>query len=159
MIKQLPVRYGRSYKVILAIVLPSLLILPFIFWMQGYKSLEEWKVWLIVFTFLGIIISLSVWLALRIYPPTILRINKNEISLLFDPGNFLRPSDFSFKISDIVSITRHQMGEDEYFLFETRNPLRKFQVSSSSKSVEGLLIFNEAMFEISEMVKELSLPK
>ena len=152
MLKQFSVRYGRNYKVVLAIVLPSLLIVPFIFLIQGFKSLEEWKVWLIIYGFLGMLISLTLWLTFRVYPSTILSINKNEISLSFERTNFISPSDFSFNISDIISFTRRDIGGDEYFLFKTRNPIRKFQVSSSSKSFEDLVSFDEAMLEISEMV-------
>lgn len=152
MLKQFPVRYGRNYKVVLAIVLPCLLIVPFIMLLHGYKPLEEWKVWLIVFAFLGLVISLSVWLTLRVYPKTVLSINSNEISLSFDQNNFLSPTDFNFDIADIISFTQHEIKGGEYFLFETQNPIRKFQVSSSSNSVEDLLSFNEAMTEISEIV-------
>ena len=152
MVKTFNVRYGRNYKVVLAIVLPCLLIVPFILVMHQYPDLEEWKVWVIIYTFLGCVISLGIWLALRVYPPTELSIHKNEISLWFDHSNFLSPPDFSFQIADITSFTRGEIGEAEYFIFETRNPSRKFQVSASSDKVEDLLLFNEAMVEISEMV-------
>ena len=158
MIKTFNVRYGRNYKVVLAIVLPCLLIVPFILLMQYVKFLEEWKVWVIIYIFLGCIISLSLWLVLRVYPSTEFSIRKNEISLSFDHSNFLSPPDFSFLIADITSFTRGEIGEAEYFIFETCNPSRKFQVSASSDKVEDLLSFNEAMVEIGEMVNEGKLP-
>lgn len=153
MVKQFNVRYGRNYKVVLAIVLPNLLIVPFIWLMLRFPSLEEWKLWLIIFTFLGCLISFSIWLALRVYPPTVFSINKKEISLSFSPGNFFSPKDFSFNVSQITSFTNKEIREVEYFIFETRNPYRKFQISQSSYKVEDFLSFNEAMVEISEMVK------
>lgn len=154
MVKQFPVRYGRNYKIVLAIVLPCLLIVPFILWMQNYKSIEEWKIWLIIFTFLGSVISLSLWLVLQTYPRALFSINKNEISLSFERSNFLNPSNFSFNAIDIKSFTLGEIGGDEYYIFETRNPSRKFQVSPSSRQEEDLLSFNEAMVEISEMVNK-----
>lgn len=154
MIKQFSVRYGRNYKVVLALVLPCLLILPFILWMQRYPPHEEWKIWLTIFIFLGAVISLSIWLAVRSYPPTVLSINDNEISLSFDHTKFLSPSDFSFYITDITSFNRREIRGDEYFIFETSNPSRKFQISSASYEVENFLSFNEAMVEISEMVNK-----
>ena len=153
MVKQFKVRYGRNYKVVLAIVLPNLLIAPFIWLMLRFQSLEEWKLWLIIYIFLGGLISFSIWLALRVYPSTVLSINKKEISLSFSRDNFLSPKDFSFNVSQITSFTNKEIREVEYFIFETRNPRRKFQISSSSYKVEDFLSFNEAMVEISEMVR------
>lgn len=156
MVKKFNVRYGRNYKVVLAIVLPNLLIAPFIWLMLGYQSLEEWKLWLIIFIFLGCLISFSIWLALRVYPPTVFKISKKEISLSFAPGNFLSPKDFSFNVSQITSFNSKEIRGDEYFIFETHNPYRKFQISQSSYKVEDFLSFNEAMVEISEQVKAAS---
>ena len=152
MLKQFSVSYGRNYKVVLAIVLPCLLIVPFIFLMQALKFLEEWKIWVIIFSFLGGIIALALWLVFRVYPSAILSINKNEISLSFKQTSFLSPSDFSFCISDIISFTSNETGGDVYFLFKTQKPFRKFQVSSSSNSIEDVISFNEVMVEISEMI-------
>ena len=153
MVNQFKVRYGRNYRVVLAIVLPNLLIAPFIWLMLRFPSLEEWKLWLIIYIFLGGLISFSIWLALRVYPPAVFRISKNEISLSFAPGNFLSPKDFSFNVSQITTFTRAEIRGDEYFIIEVRNPHRKFQISPSTYKVEDFLSFNEAMVEISEMVK------
>ncbi|MBC7915983.1 MAG: hypothetical protein H7Y07_17875 [Pyrinomonadaceae bacterium] len=153
MFNQYQVRYGRNYKVVLAIVLPSLLIVPFILVLRMYPSLEEWKVWTIIITFLGAISFLSVWLAIRVYPPTILGINGDTISFSFKRADFLSPSDFSFKVADITSITPREIRGDQYYIFEISNPSRKFQVSSASYDWEDSLSFEEAMAEIGEMVK------
>ena len=151
--KQFNVRYGRNYKVVLAIVLPNILIVPFIWFMLKYQHLEEWKLWLIIFIFLACLISFSIWLALKVYPPTVFSISKNEISLSFDPGNFFSTKDFSFNVAQITSFTSGKISGDEYFIFETRNPHCKFQISPYSYKVEDFLSFNEAMVEISKMVK------
>ena len=152
MIKEFPVRYGRNYKVVLAIILPCLLIVPFIFLMQKFKSMEEWEVWVVIYTFLGAIIGLSVWLVLRIYPKTIFCIRYNEISLVFDHTNLFSPKDFTFNVEDITAFTEGTIRTDSYYIFETQNPSRKFQVSAISYKVEDMLDFNEAMVEISELV-------
>ena len=149
-----PVRYGRNYKVVLAIVLPCLLIIPFILTMQGLKSQAEWKIWLIIFSFLFSIIALSVWLVMRVYPPAYLSINNDVVSLTFDSTRFLSPNDFRFEISEISSFTQHEFGGAEYFIFKTINPRRKFQISASSNALEDLLSFNEAMVEISEKLNQ-----
>ncbi len=151
-LKEFPVRYGRTYKVVLAIVLPCLLILPFIYLMLEFKSLEEWKVWVIIYVFLGAIIGLSIWLALRLYPKALFCISRDEISLVFNRDNLLAPSDFSFKVAEIIKFKQGTIGDDEYYIFTTQNPSRKFQISASSYKVEDMLDFYEAMAEIGEMV-------
>lgn len=148
-----PVRYGRNYKVVMAIVLPCLLIWPFIEALQLIKPLEEWLLWVSIFGFLGIISVFSVWLAKRVYPATTLSIDNDKVSLKFDPSNFLSPTDFTFTIADITSFTRGEIRGDEYYIIETQNPRRKFQLSQSTYSVEDMLLFNEAMVEISEKVR------
>ena len=45
MTRTVPVRYGRNYKVVLSIVLPGLLTVPFIGAMQLLKALPEWQLW------------------------------------------------------------------------------------------------------------------
>ena len=150
--KQVNIRYGRNYKVVLAIVLPCLLIWPFILLMQQFKSLEEWQVWVIIYAFLGVIISLTLWLVLNVYPKATLSFYRDEISLTFKPGIFPGPSGFSFFLPDIISLTLHQIGGDGYYVFETRNPKRKFQVSPVSRSLEELTSFNEMMEEIREKI-------
>ena len=152
-VKQIRVRYGRNYKVVFAIVLPCLLIIPFVFTMQAYKSLDEWKIWLIIFLFLGSIMSLCLWLVTQVYPPTILRIYNRTISLSFNRKNFLAPADFSFTIADITSFTRKTMGDEEYVLLKTSSPVREFQVSAFSDESGDYIDFGEAMDAIAEMLQ------
>jgi len=152
MVKEFRVRYGRNYKVVLAIVLPCLLIVPFILIMQAFPFLEEWKIWTLIYAFLGCLILFSLWLVMRVYPSTILRIRNNEIDLSFNHRHFFSPTDFSFTVDDIITFHRKELGGDEYFMIETGNPRRKFQISASSNEEEDELSFNEAMYEISEMM-------
>jgi len=152
MIKEYQVRYGQTYKVVLAIILPCLLIIPFIFVMQLFKSLEEWKLWTIILTFLGAIIGLSIWLVFRIYPKALLCINKHEISIIFNHEYHLAPADFSFKIEEISSFKVGFIGNGDQYVFETQNPIRNFQVSAVSFKVDDLIDFNEVMVQIDGMV-------
>jgi hypothetical protein len=156
MSKQFSVRCGNTYKVVLAIILPCILIVPFIFLMQNYKPMAELKAWFIVFAFLGVLIFSSKWLALKIYPTAVLSISKNEISLVFDSGNFLSPSNFSFNFSDINSLTSEKIMDGKYFTFQTKNPVRNFQVSLSTNDIDDLLSFIQAMAEINEIVNKLN---
>ena len=145
-------RYGQNYKVGLAIVLPSLLLIPFIYFMAEFNSIHEWLLWLIIFGFLGFVISFSMWLVFRVYPLATLIINQNEISLLFKRSGFPGPSNFSFFIIDVDSFSQNEIGGREYFIIETRSPFRKFQISSASNSLDDILSFEEARVLLGEMV-------
>lgn len=153
LIKDFPVRYGHTYKVVLCITLPSLLIVPFILLMTRFKSLPEWQVWTLISLFMVFIVGISLWLVFRVYPKAILNINRKEISLLFNHNYLLAPKDFTFNVSDIASLKKGAMGNGDYYNFEIKNPSRKFQVSAISYEVEDLIDFYEAMAEIEEMVE------
>jgi len=152
MINQYTVRYGRNYKVGLAIVLPSFLLIPFIYLLAEFKSIQEWLLWLIIFGFLGFVISLSLWLVFRVYPIASLNLNHNEISLIFKRSGFPGPSNFSFFITDVDSFTQNEIGGAQYCIIKTRNPFRKFQISSASNSLDDTLSFEEARVRLNEMM-------
>lgn len=152
MVKDFPVRYGSMYKIVLAIVLPCFLTIPFIQLMQPYKHMAEWKMMLIIFLFLAALTCIVWWIIIRVYPATILRIDNNVISLSFDKGNPFAPGDFSFNTEDIVSLTRQEIGIDEYFVFRTEGPVRRFQISAASGKWEDSVLFCEAMEEIAAKV-------
>jgi len=155
LVKRFSVRYGRTYKVVLAIILPPVVFIPlFILVMQLFRPMAEWQVWTSIVIFFGGMIWLSVWLALRLYPRTILGINQDEISLQFDQTNLIAPRDFTFRVADVTSFTRGEIRGAEYYVICTQNPARKFQVSSSSYEWKEMMAFYEAMVEISELVRQ-----
>ena len=113
--------------------------------------MEEWKVWLVIYGFLAFIISLALWLVFRVYPSAIMRIYPNEISLEFKRNGWFG-SSFNLAISDIISLTRHELAGDAYYRFKTRHPSRKFQVSLAAKSFEEEVALDEVMIEMSKRV-------
>ncbi len=146
------VRYGHTYKVALAIILPSLLIGPFILGLTYVKPLEEWVLGLSITLFLAMILYSSYWIVMQVYPIAIIGITTNEIRLTFKTKSFLAPSDFSFYLDDLVSFKNAEMKGVEYYKFSIRNPTRNFQISSASNDVADFLSFYEAMSSINEKV-------
>lgn len=140
-----PLRYGRNYKVVLAIILPCLLIIPFVFLMQNevLKFLAEWQIWTIVFLFLGLLIALCLLLVLSVYPAAVLVISGDELSIQFERRYWFSPANFSFKFDEIVSFTSNFIGTDEYFIIKTKNPSRTFQISVISRSIEDIDSFGK----------------
>ncbi len=147
------VRIGRNYKIVLAIVLPCLLIVPFIFILRGYGPLEEWSVWVIIFVFLAILMSLCLWLVLHLYPKAAISFRQNGMTIQFQKQVFYRRANISVNFSEIISFTNHQLGGDEYYMVKTKNPKRKFQLSPVSDSVNDLLAFEQAMLQIAEKLE------
>jgi hypothetical protein len=152
MAEKIYVRYGRNYQIILGIVLPCLLIIPFIFVMQAFKTLDEWKVWTIIFLFLGAIASLCLCIVLSAYPPAILSVENKIISLSFERKTLFGRSDFTFNVADITSLNRKEIGTTEYVVFTIKHPVKKFQVSPRSYDWDDDLKFSTAMDEIANML-------
>jgi hypothetical protein len=150
--KQYTVRYGRVYKIVIAMVLPSLSIVPFIWLMRLYAPASELDQYLIIFSFLAVLILFSIWVVLRIYPKATLYIDKKEITLCFNGPGFLKPDDFSVPIHDITYLSPANIVGNDYIVFKTKNPSRKFQLSAPSYKLQEYQEFNIAMNEIREMM-------
>ena len=150
---EFPVRFGRNYKIVLAIVLPCLLIVPFIFILQWYHPKEEWSIWVIIFLFLAMLITLCLWLVLRLYPKAVISIRQDAMAIHFQKQAFYSPANISLYFSDITSFTNRRLGGDEYYVIKTKNPKRKFQLSPLSNSVNDLLAFEQAMLQIAEKIE------
>ena len=154
MTNDFPVRYGHSYKVVLAIVLPALSIVPFIFIMRLFQLENELEEYFFIFSFLGVLILSTIWLVKNIYPKAIVDIQLDQITIHFQNNNIFSPKNFTFKIADIKSFTPRKIAGTDYLVLETQNPNHKFQLSARSYSEEDYLLFNEMMVLINEGMKE-----
>ena len=155
--KQYPVRYGRYIRVVIAIVLPCFIILPFIEVMQLFKPLEDWLAYVLIYAFLACLIFFVLRLVKIIYPPAVLSVGKKQLNIRFTAIYFLRPADFTIHVSDIKSFTCGNLGDAEYMRFETQSRPRKFQLSARSSSEMDLAAFKEALIEVSEMINACKL--
>jgi hypothetical protein len=55
-----------------------------------------------------------------------------------------------------VQIKEHTIGSATYFMVETTNPSRKFQISAKSYSLEDSLEFESALFALQKLAKTKS---
>ncbi len=145
---EFPARVGQIYKVVLAIILPCLLIVPFIYFLQYVRFKEEWFLWIVIVVFLAMLITLSLWLVLHSYPKALISIQETTIDIRFKKQLFFGRKNISFYFSDIISCTSKQLGDDEYFVIKTKNPNRKLQISASSNNEHDLVAFERAMLQI-----------
>lgn len=152
--KQYQVRYGQAYKIVIAAVLPSLSLVPFIWLMRFFASSNEWMQYLTIFAFLAAFILFTVWLVLIIYPKAILSVDEKEIKLHFTENTFLKPDDFNVRIGDITYVTPYKIAGNDFIVFKIKNPSRKFQLSAISYNTEEYVGFNTAMNKIRELVND-----
>lgn len=147
---EFPARVGRNYKVVLAIILPCLLIVPFIYFLQCNRIEAEWNLWAVIIVFLALVIALSLWLALRSYPRAVICIQQNTIKIQFKKPAIFSHNNISINFSDIISFTSKLLGGDEYFVMRTKDPKRTLQFSPSSNNENELLAFERGMQQIAE---------
>jgi hypothetical protein len=120
--------------------------------MHFWGPANELQQYLFIFIFLAALILFSLWLAFQIYPKVLLYIDEKEISLSFTGNSFFKPEDFSVKINNIIYITPLKITGNDYVVFKTKNPSRKFQLSAPSYKSQEYEEFNIAMNEIREKV-------
>ncbi len=145
---EFPARVGQIYKVVLAIALPCLLIVPFIYFLQYARIKEEWSVWVVIIVFLAMLITISLWLVLISYPKVVISIQETTIDIRFKKQLFFSRKKSCIHFSDIISFTNKQLGGDEYFVIKMKNPNRKLQISASSNNEHDLVAFERAMLQI-----------
>lgn len=124
--------------------------------MSLFPDLAEWQIWVTIFTFIASIIALSFWLVFNIYPIAVINIRNAEISLTFKRSRLIGPASFSFYSADIMQIKEHTIGSASYFIVETTNPSRKFQISAKSNSFEDSLEFESALSALQHLAKTKS---
>lgn len=145
---EFPARVGQIYKVVLAIILPCFLIVPFIYILQQVRLMEEWHVWVVIVVFLAMLITLTLWRVLHAYPKALISIQETTIDIRFKKKLFFGRKNICIHFSDICSFTNKQLGGDEYLVIKTKNPKRKLQISASSNNEHDLVAFERAMLQI-----------
>lgn len=126
--------------------------MPFIWLMRLYVKVNVWQTYVIIFAFLALLFLSVIWVVLRIYPNAILYINEKELNLSFTEYSFLKPDDFSVKITDIIYLTPLKITGNDSGVFKTKNPSRKFRLSATSYNPQEYEEFNIAMSEIWEIL-------
>ena len=150
--KQCTVRYIRIYKIVLALVLPSFSIIPFIRLMHLYAPAGDWLQYFIILIFLACLISFSVWLVFMFNPKGILTVDENEIGICFGGTGWLQPDDFTVRISDITYISPYQVAGNDFVSIATEKPSRRFRLAARSYEIDESVEFNEAISEIRDKV-------
>ena len=144
-VRSLTVRFGRNHHVVLAIVMPPLLIAPFIIVLRYFGPWPEWLLWTVISMFSIAVMASSVWLAMRVYPQATITFLGDRRQVEFETKGFPGPRDFTFGLSDIRSVKRRTIMGVPYHVFTLRNG-RVFQLSPVVAGSEDLHeLFDEEM--------------
>ncbi|MCW5908599.1 MAG: hypothetical protein KIS94_12125 [Chitinophagales bacterium] len=155
--QQFPVRYGQIWKVVVAMVAPPLVtVAPFVQAMRQLPSLPEWAVYAVIFAFLGLLFSFTLWLVLSIYPKALLQIGDDEIYLIFDASNWLHPRDFSIKMNNITYMSAQDAVVTDSVQLKAKNPYRRFRLSARSYNADDYAAFNEAVELLRGKINEVN---
>jgi hypothetical protein len=149
---QLKVRYGRNHQVIIALILPCLLIAPFILLQKHFAPDAGTTGFITVLLFSASMIGLSVWLSLRVYPQALFTVDGTQCRLTFSKEKILQPADRVFQWSEINTFTRQTIGGMPYYMVELRPPGGKFQISPAKNTWEDLRRFELTMKRLARQI-------
>ncbi|MBM3178271.1 MAG: hypothetical protein FJZ78_09715 [Bacteroidetes bacterium] len=149
--KKILVRAGKLKFLFPAMVLPSLLVVPFIFILRMIKPEDEWLVWVVIFSFLGALVAMVILLASRVYSPAEVIIKEKTIEVKFmSPGNWVM-RDVTFPISDLKSVVERPVGDYKFLDVSVRISQLRFQIGPAKNKIEDLLAFEELVALLSEI--------
>lgn len=147
---QMPIRCGRIGSIFLGLVIPATFIIPFIYILKLFGALEEWQVWVSIFTFLALMISASLWFIIQMWPMATFLLEKNNFRINYQSNSILTPADFSFSVSDITSFKRKVIFDLTYFEIRLDLYGKILHITPQNKSLEELTEFYEFFFQLEE---------
>jgi hypothetical protein len=148
------VRFPNFNKIVWAIILPPLLIWPFIELMIKYApNLNEWESYLIIFAFLGLIILVVLYLAIRQSSPIVnVSIENGILQFHFPYRNLWGTSSFEIKVEEIQNFSIEESWPDYYFTIKCSRAPYRFNISADSRSVESAKQFGKLIVLVAEEV-------
>lgn len=148
--QKIPIRCGRIRNIFIAMAAPSTTIIPFIYFKDLAGPLKEWQVWVSIFVFLGIIISISVWLSIQAWPKAEFSKDNNNIRISYKSSGPFTPGDFSFSLADMSSFKRKVIFDLIYFELKLGIFSRVIHIGPPNYSLDELTEFYEFFFQLEE---------
>ena len=116
----LVVRGGNFKRMFIALFLPSLFILPFIFILRHLPFDEEWKVWTSIFSFIIPYLFVSVYCGLQFFRKGIIIIYEKEVEVKFNSTLVRDSSVLLIPINERQKIVEKEIfGSSYYHLFNS----------------------------------------
>ena len=128
-------RFTQNYRIVLAIILPCLGIIPFILVMATwFPNLPEGSALTVIYLFLGLCIAATFFLIKKSMPRVQVQLKGEKLSFRFMDHYAFSPSAFELDITDIRGISFGYLN-DHFSLKTARYPYR-FNLSRASKKEE-----------------------
>lgn len=155
--QEFTLRFSRTYPIILAIVLPCLLIVPFIFLMATYfPDLSEGAALTVIFTFMGVMLGIVFLLIKLSIPKVKVTVYADSLQFRFISSSPFGPGDFRLRLADIKAGFVHDGEGGPYISLRCRTRPRRFNlsaVSSKEKDQEHFVEFAGRLAEVWEGVR------
>ncbi len=139
------VRLAQAWKVVLAIVLPSLLILPGIFLLAKIRGLPESVVFGAITVMVFGLCGASIWLVFRSIARVDYSIEGMQHRVDVVRPNFLTVGSFDFATEEVTGFQVGRSNERLYFTLMLRGYPGKFSINAASDRPEDVAEFEELM--------------
>jgi len=146
----IPIRCGRIRNIYIGLAAPSTLIIPFIYFLDQMRPMERWLVWVIIFVFLAILISTTLWICLQLWPKAEFKMDSKSIRISYKSYGPLVPADFTFSVADITSFKRKDIYDLFYFELSLGIYGKVIHIAPPNYSLDELTRFYEFFFQLEE---------
>lgn len=155
MSNKLAIRCGRMRNIYIGLAAPCTLIIPFIYLLDQIRPIEDWIVWVIIFVFLAILISTTIWLCLQLWPKAEFNMESNSIRISYKSSGPFVPADFTFSVTDITSFKRKVIFDLFYFELKLGIYGKVIHISPPNYSLEELTKFYEFFFDLEKNLNKV----
>ena len=148
------VRLAQAWKVVFALVLPSLLVVPGIWGLAQFRGLSEAMVGVAITVMVLAVCGASVWLVFRAIPHVDYSVEGERHQVEVLRPNFLSVRSFSFGIGEVTGFEVGQAEGKLYFTLTVRGYPGKFSINADSNREGDVEKFRELLLLVAERLDE-----
>ncbi|HLP50785.1 MAG TPA: hypothetical protein VK154_07870 [Chitinophagales bacterium] len=146
--REYKLRMVQKGKVVVAIVLPAVLILPLVYVTTKYPAMPAWLLISLIVAAMGAMIALVLWLIKRVAPKVLVRVSKEGLQVEFIIKGFLMPANFAINWNQLTNFWYDEYEGAWFMSFETNTRPAAFQLSPVSNNEGDVEIFAEALDDV-----------
>lgn len=141
-------RMVQKGKVVVAIVLPAVLILPLVYVTTKYPAMPAWLLISLIVAAMAAMITLVLWLIKRVAPKVLVRVSKEGLQVEFITKGYLMPADFTISWNQLTNFWYDEYDGAWFMSFETNTRPTAFQLSPVSNNEGDVEVFAEALDDV-----------
>lgn len=144
------VREGHAWPVVVALILPSVTLIPLGIFLMIRMNLES-EVWIYFYSFLmiGAVVGISLAIIFLLFPKVAIKNEVSSIAIEYLDKNLFGYKYFYIEKADLEITGRSDKFNYLYYRFKDKKSGRRFQISPVKANEEDLL----AYFECLEMLE------